>query len=791
MKAKFIKKAVCALISMGIILSALPSAVFADDAYDDMEWEQVVSTIEQGSSNHSTHDEGDYKIYTDFYNGEIETAGKVYKIKWKGQWYRSAKEGKFYISGTDSAVELFSRPEGGKVSCGSDTFNYGGTDTLFYFQFEIILDFTSDTPTAFIDVYDVDQTTLLGRMSTDISGIDKIKSIYYKAMTTSTIALQRPHKSTMTIEIAKINSGGSGGDDPISTDPDDWSWKTVKEGSGQRRSGDTRYFDLYDGNLPVSEGTKYHLTWNLKFYKGGGVNSGSLTVADADSNVVLFTKKQDSNYINDSIEFATLGGDSQKNLNPHPLVVDVIFDFDTHQAEMNFYDDADATMLLGTKTVDISGIDRIKQIYYYMPVLNDWTAPQNSSFVIQKWGVFAEEPEEPQEENEKEWGEWETVLNGNGQTRSGDSRYLDLYDGDKLSSSFLRYKIRWNASFYAGGGVNEGHLTISDDNSSVVLFTKTQDKSDFGTDLVFSTKTTGPQAVTIDMVFDFSKKEAEITFYSGNNANNLIGTTTVDISGVTGISKIYYYMPSRNDYTAPQGSSYVLMTSKIYPKVRSATLIYDGGEEKKLLSIDGTTASDDKIVPLAKYIEINLNTPVLLEGIEDKISLQKDGTDVNLLSNFTQNDEVLKAEISGILDEETKYILKICSGIEATEESGGEELSANFTLSFTTGKKQMKATVANPVVENNIFKIDVTLNNTADIAKSWVAVISYYDENGILLWTGFDNTKSQLSAGEENTETAEIALPPATIIGQTRKKVVYIWDSIAATEIFAEQKEIN
>ena len=150
-------------------------------------------------------------------------------------------------------------------------------------------------------------------------------------------------------------------------------------------------------------------------------------------------------------------------------------------------------------------------------------------------------------------------------------------------------------------------------------------------------------------------------------------------------------------------------------------------------------------------------------------------------------------KIYEILDEETKYILKICSGIEATEESGGEELSANFTLSFTTGKKQMKATVANPVVDtvNNSFKIDVTLNNTADIEKSWVAVISYYDGDGILLWTGFDNTTSQLLAGEENTETAEIALPPATIIGQTRKKVVYIWDSIAATEIFAKQTDIN
>lgn len=546
------------------------------------------------------------------------------------------------------------------------------------------------------------------------------------------------------------------------------------------QSHNERITTLYTGDLSLDPGDIYRFTWEGEWYHGG-IGGGDIFVADDDNKVKLFYRDGTPNGpINGNIAM------SESKKNPKPFKFVMLFDYtgDSPKAYIDVYD-VDKTTLAGTIEVDISALSGIKKIYHSMwnTVVTNYERPVKGSCIME--GDASKQPT-PSEVD------WELLYSGDGDTREADESakdvYHDLYAGELSADS--DYEILWKTSFYKGGGVNAGQLTFEDENGKKIqLVSKGSNNNTFDGSMTFATleDTGNPDAVAFTMEVKFSEGICNLKFYDDTKCTKLLGQKTVDISELSGISKIYYYVPDKgvSIYSRPQQSKIEIQKSKILPKVRLVSISGKSGKQV-LFGTDAVDLTAVKIEPAFGKIMIDMNTDVDLDSLEEAITLTKKGSDENLISGFTQDNYVVTATVSGELSENSEYILKVDDSVLSKKGLQAEE---TFSLSFVTGKKQMKGKMSNAQIADGKITADVSFTNSADSAKSWSFIVSCYDKSGRLIWSG------AYSDGEDVSDTlsakATVELPNGELPEGTAKVKAYLWDSLMLTEMYSDSMEIR
>lgn len=321
-----------------------------------------------------SHDE---KITT-LYKGDLSLEkGDSYRFTWEGTWFHGGiGGGTVFASDGTTDVQLFYRDgaRNGSINGNIPMTPVGEDVNPKPFKFVMLFDYTGSAPKAHIDVYDVDKTTVAGTIEVDLSELSGITKIYHKMWNSVPNQWERPYTGSCIMEAdsSKIAI-------PSVADLDD-----CYEGAGALREAEegvsTRYHDLYTGELDGD--TTYEILWKTGFYKGGGVEAGTLYLSDGENSVALFSKGTNANTFDGQYTFATL----KDSGNPDAMAFKITVDFGEKEAYIKFYDDTNCAddMLLGQKTVSIASLTGITGIYYEMPKYNNYTGPQSSSIDIKK-----------------------------------------------------------------------------------------------------------------------------------------------------------------------------------------------------------------------------------------------------------------------------------------------------------------------------------------------------------------------------------------------------------------------
>lgn len=533
------------------------------------------------------------------------------------------------------------------------------------------------------------------------------------------------------------------------------------------------YTDLYSGKLlSGTDGEVYRITWEGKWYDSG-IDGGTFKVTDSKMEKDLFWRT--NLLISNQIQM------TDTPANPELFKFIMTFDFGAHQALIEVFD-TDQTTKLGELTASLSGMEGITGIYYRI-----WSNGNiffskinaTSLFTIEKDTTGVPDPSEVS---------WEEFYQGEGADASHDDsdekHYHDLYSG-LLSAEFEeQYEIQWNASFYRGGGVNNGDFILSDGTKELVLFSKGKNNNQFGSGIEFGVGTDdNPHALAIDTALDFAEETATVKFYDDKNRQTLLGTKTVSLEGLDGVRAIYYHMPEINGYTSPRSSSVVIKRGSILPMVRGISGSTASGKTEVLYGKDALDLTQIKLDPTLNSLSFDLNVQVNMQDIDNIITLTKEGETENLLTGFKQKGVQVTAELSEELTEDQAYVLAIGTGLSA--EATGYSLKDAFSLSFTAGKRTMSAEVSNLRVENGALMGDISLFNSAAEPKQWIAAASCYDAAGKMIWCGAYENGQPVDLTE--TTGFEIALPNGALPEGAAKTVIFIWDSVAAGEIYAAE----
>lgn len=320
--------------------------------------------------------EGKEEKITTLYKGDLSLEkGDSYRFTWEGTWFHGGiGGGTVYVGDGKTDVQLFYRngSENGPIN-GNIPMSEADANPK-PFKFVMLFDYTGKTPKAKIDVYDIDKTTLAGTIDVDISALSGITKIYHEMWNSNVTVYERPYTGSCIMEADASRIAI-----PSVADTDD-----CYEENGTLRAEEAgvtaRYHDLFEGDLDGD--TTYEILWKTGFYKGGGVEAGTLYLSDGKNNVALFSKAVNANVFDGKYTFATL----KDSGNPDSVAFKITVDFAEKQAYIKFYDDTNCAdnMLLGQSTVSIASLEGIKGIYYQMPKYNNYTEPQSSSVKIQK-----------------------------------------------------------------------------------------------------------------------------------------------------------------------------------------------------------------------------------------------------------------------------------------------------------------------------------------------------------------------------------------------------------------------
>lgn len=550
------------------------------------------------------------------------------------------------------------------------------------------------------------------------------------------------------------------------------------------QSHDGQITTLYTGDLSFEQGDVYRFTWEGTWYHGG-IGGGNIFVVDSDSEKLLFYRDGTTNGPINGADGGSIAM-TATSANPKPFKFVMLFDYtgDSPKAYIDVYD-VDTETIAGRLTTDISGIDGITKIYHRTWNSSNLTyeRPRTGNCVMEADASKMPIPSEV---------DWERIKKEEGVARDMDAdasdAYHDLFAGELAADT--KYKLVWKTSFYKGGGVNGGSFVIEDADSSVTLFSKGKNNNIFDGSMEFGKldDSGNPDAMVIETELDFEEGLANIKFYDDKECTKLFGQKSASLDGLDGISKIYYYMPEKGagSFTKPQQSSIEIYKGKILPKVRSVKSVTDG--EAQVLYGDGAIDLDNvKLEPVFDKILIDMNTDVDLESLEGAVTLTAKGSDVNLLSGFTQKNYVVTALVSGDILEEKEYTLTVSEGILRAD--GEESMQDTFKLTFKTGKKQMRGEISNPQVAEGVLTADVAFSNNADSAKNWCLVVNCYDEAGRLIWCGiYDEGEAVVDTLDA---TAQIELPDGAFPEGTSNVKVYLWDSLMLTEMFSDSIEIS
>ena len=212
-----------------------------------------------------------------------------------------------------------------------------------------------------------------------------------------------------------------------------------------------------------------------------------------------------------------------------------------------------------------------------------------------------------------------------------------------------------------------------------------------------------------------------------------------------------------------------------------------GADETKVLyGTDALDLSKMLLTPEMDKIYIDMNTEVDLESAESAITLKAKGSEENLLSDLSQEEHVITANVSGEILGETEYTLTVKNTVLTAD--GEREMAKAFSLVFKTDKKRMEGQIDNSRIEGGVLKADLTFNNKADLPKNWCFIVNCYDDNGLLVWCGICNGEEAIEGTLETT--AEITLPDGTLPDGTSIVKAYLWDSLMLTEMYSEGIEI-
>lgn len=550
-------------------------------------------------------------------------------------------------------------------------------------------------------------------------------------------------------------------------------WTEIYSGGQNQTShgGSTNIFtDLYDGKLlPGADGEVYRITWEGKWYDSG-IDGGVLRASDSKTEKELFWRNNLS--ISNQIQMTDTAD------NPEKFKFIMTFDFGTSQAVIEVFD-TDRTTKLGELTADLSGLEGITGIYYRL-----WSSgnivfskiSETSLFTIEKDTTGIPDPSEIT---------WQEFYKGDGADASHggeEKHYHDLYSGELSADTGDQYEIKWNTSFYRGGGVNNGNFILSDGEKELILFTKEKNANSFGDGIVFGVGTDdNPHALAIDIVLNFEEKTANIQFYDDKNRQIPLGVKTVSLDALNGVKSIYYYMPEVNGFTSPRSSSVVIKKGSILPKVRNVKGITKQGAAEKLFGEDALDLTKIKVNPALESLTFDLNAQINMQNIDQIIMLKKEGESENLLTDFRQKGVEVTADLTEELEENTSYVLTV--GKDITAEITGYPAKDSFSLSFTSGRRKMTGAVSGLKIENGALVGNVSFANAASTPKSWAAVAACYDAAGKMIWCGAYEDGQSVETTLDDTIT--IALPDGTLPEGTVKTIVYLWDSVAASEIYA------
>lgn len=577
----------------------------------EVNWEMIYAkTLVKDSSSATNY----------IYNGDLSlTQGNMYRVTWEGTWYHGGIDSsEFRLSDADSDMMLFWKAGDKNAPIGTptgSTIAYTATDTNPKpFKFVMLFDYLGSTPNATINVYDIDGTTLAGSYSVDLTGIDSIKSLYFKAGGTN-ISYTVPHTGKVNIEKASFGAA-----EAVSLETID-----ITSGTQSNHGTETtQYLDLYSGNLSTVNDEKYYIRWNTRFYKGGGVSNGDFVLADDDSTVTLFSKDKDANTITgESITFATLADTA----NPDPIAVDITLDFKWDIAKVDFYDDTAATMLLGTKYVSLAGLDAVKSIYYRVAeVATIYGWPQSvsgtDSFVVRRAAGTGATT-------------WKQLYTGD-QTKSGFEAVV--FEGNIPVEAGDKYKLTWEGNWYLGG-IAGGNFYLADSDSEVALFFKgnsitdskgnASNKINNAFEYTFASPTDYKFVIYLDI--NATAPKAIVDVYDSDK-QTLIGTATADLSGIDSIQKIYYKTWDENtsnlSYTLPRSSTLTIAQDVATMTIVESKTLTSAAESSGTIAVDVEIVAADKAVPYALiaayysgsklvYVDVEADTVAAYDTLED------------------------------------------------------------------------------------------------------------------------------------------------------------------------------